>query len=160
MDAASALLPRHGEPLHTTAGPRARALRGAIAGLFATSVMSLIMLAEKRSGLFGEPPPRRLTRKLLRLPPSDRLDVATIVAHWGFGAAMGGIFALLPRQARTPSGGALFGLAVWSTNYAALLPALGLMPRPSKDRPGRPTAMAIAHVAYGGALALAERALR
>lgn len=137
-----------------------RLVRGAAAGLLATGAMSLLMLAEKRLGLLGEPPPRRLTRKLLGLPPSDTLDVAAIVAHWGFGAAMGSTFALLPSQARAPGGGALFGLAVWAANYAGWLPATGLMPWPSKDRPGRPASMALSHLAYGGALALVERALR
>jgi NAD(P)-dependent dehydrogenase (short-subunit alcohol dehydrogenase family) len=117
------------------------------------------MLAEKRLGLLGEPPPRRLTRQLLGLPPSDALDAASVAAHFGFGATVGGAFALLPSRARATGGGALFGLAVWAANYAGWLPAIGLMPPPAKDRPGRPTAMALSHLVYGAVLALSERAL-
>jgi hypothetical protein len=38
------------------------------------------------------------------------------------------------------------------------LPALGLMPPPRRDRPGRPTAMIVAHLVYGTVLgSLADR---
>src|SRR3954471_14290010 len=42
-----------------------RLLDGAAAGLVATLGMSLVMLGAKRLGALGEPPPRRLVRKLL-----------------------------------------------------------------------------------------------
>ena len=53
--------------------------------------------------------------------------------------------------------GALFGLAVWAASYKAWIPALGLMPPPAFDRPGRPTVMALAHLLFGGALGAAQR---
>jgi len=139
-----------------------RWLTGAVAGLAATGVMSLVMLLARRVGVLGEPPPRRLTRRLLSPlgPPQGRaLDVAASLAHFGYGAAIGSLFALLPARLRTSSGGALFGLGVWAVNYAGFLPKAGLMPRPSRDRPGRPSAMIAAHLVYGVALARFERLL-
>jgi len=37
--------------------------------------------------------------------------------------------------------------------YMGGLPALGIMPRADRDRPGRPQSMALAHIVYGGVLA-------
>ncbi len=135
---------------------------GALAGVAATGVMSLVMLAAQRLGALGEPPPRRLTRRLLRplgpLAPRRRaLDAAALAAHFGYGALLGSLYALLPAPARKSSSGALFGLAVWEANYAGWLPKVGLMPRPSHDRPGRPTSMIAAHLVFGLSLAEFER---
>lgn len=72
---------------------------------------------------------------------------------------MGSVFALLPASRQTTLGGASFGLAVWASNYAGWLPKAGLMPKPRHDRPGRPTSMIAAHVAYGATLAAVYRQL-
>ncbi len=66
---------------------------------------------------------------------------------------MGGAYSLLPARARSLSGGTVFGLGVWSASYAGWLPHAGLMPRPLWDRPGRPTAMLLAHLVFGATLA-------
>ena len=50
------------------------------------------------------------------------------------------------------NGVALFGIAVWAVSYAGWVPKLGLMQPPSRDRPGRPTAMILAHLVYGATL--------
>jgi NAD(P)-dependent dehydrogenase (short-subunit alcohol dehydrogenase family) len=140
-----------------------RLLTGALAGLAATGVMSGVMLAAKRLGALGEPPPRRLTRRLLSTlgaPPRGRaLDLLGTLAHFGYGAALGSSFALLPVPAKTFASGTLFGLGVWAVNYAGWLPQVGLMPRPERDRPGRPSSMIAAHLAFGAALAAFERRL-
>lgn len=142
--------------------------RGAAAGIFGTITMSALMALAKKSGALGEPPPRKLVRRTLnRLLPLNfdrrktQVDVASWAAHLGFGAAMGGLFALLARG-RRPSlpAGVLFGLGVWTVSYVGVIPKLGLMAPPKDDRPGRPTAMVLAHVVYGGTLAAALRALR
>jgi hypothetical protein len=139
-------------------------LVGATAGLAATGVMSLVMQTAKALGALGEPPPRRLTRKLLRplgraAPRGKALDAAALAAHFGFGASMGALHGLLPAGLRTPPGGALFGLGVWAANYAGWLPKVRWMPPPSRDRFGRPTAMIVAHLVYGVALSAFERRL-
>jgi NAD(P)-dependent dehydrogenase (short-subunit alcohol dehydrogenase family) len=135
---------------------------GAVAGLAATGVMSCMMLAAKRVGALGEPPPRRLTRRLLSPlgPPRGRaLDVLATLAHFGYGAALGSVFGLLPAPAKTSTSGALFGLGIWAVNYAGWLPRVGWMPQPQHDRPGRPSTMVAAHLAFGAALAGFERRL-
>src|SRR3954468_1943833 len=103
-----------------------RLLAGMVAGLAATGVMSLVMLGAKRAGALGEPPPRRLTRRLLSplgvRPRGRALDAAALLAHAGYGACVGGVFALLPGRFKTQSGGRLFGLGVWALNYTGLLP--------------------------------------
>jgi len=137
-------------------------LDGAAAGLVATLGMSLVMLGAKRLGALGEPPPRRLLRKLLPLLSlaPRKLNATALVSHFGFGATMGTLFALLPVERRTTLGGAAFGLAVWGGNYAGWLPKAGLMPRPTQDRLGRPTSMIVAHLVFGATLAAVYRRRR
>jgi NAD(P)-dependent dehydrogenase (short-subunit alcohol dehydrogenase family)/uncharacterized membrane protein YagU involved in acid resistance len=141
-----------------------RLVSGMLAGFAATGAMSLVMLGARRVGALGEPPPRRLTRRLLSplglvKPAGPALDVAAVLAHFAFGACMGGVFALLPGAFKTQAGGRLFGLGVWTVSYTGVLPALGLMPPARKDRLGRPTSMVAAHLVYGAALAAVEREL-
>jgi NAD(P)-dependent dehydrogenase (short-subunit alcohol dehydrogenase family) len=143
----------------------ARVVSGMAAGVVATGLMSLVMAAGQRLGALGEPPPRRITRRLTAglgpLRPRGRaLDVAALGAHFGFGASMGLLYGLLPERAQTRAGGGVFGLTVWGANYAGWLPQVGLMPEPSHDRRGRPTAMIVAHWVFGRTLARAYRALR
>lgn len=135
-----------------------RAGWGALAGLAATVAMTGVMKLSQKSHLLGETPPRKLVRRTLGrigLGPrrSGTLTAATTAAHLGFGATMGALFSLMPREARrSPLGGTLFGLGVWAVSYAGVIPALGLMAPPSRDRVGRPTTMALAHVVYGASL--------
>lgn len=141
-----------------------RLLKGAASGVAATLVMSVAMLGAKRLGLLGEPPPRRLTRRLLAplgrfAPKGKALDATALLAHFGFGASMGGLFALLPPRLRGSRGGAWFGFTVWLVNYAGWLPRAQLMPRPGRDRVGRPTAMIAAHLVFGVTLAAVDRKL-
>jgi len=141
----------------------ARTLSGLVAGVAATGAMSLLMLGAQRMGALGEPPPRRLTRRMLSqlgpLAPKGRgLDAAALVSHFAFGASMGGVFGLaLARPTRLR--GLLFGLGVWALAYTNALPRLGLMPKVRHDRPGRPTTMVAAHLVYGATLAACQRRL-
>ena len=135
-----------------------RIAAGATAGLISTCTMSVVMAIARSAGLLGEPPPRKISRRVLtRLgfrPSRGRaLDLATAAAHLGFGAAMGTLFALPDQRRGSVLRGAVFGLGVWAVSYAGLLPKLELMPRPTADRPGRPSAMIAAHLVYGGTLA-------
>lgn len=138
-----------------------RWLSGAAAGVAATAAMSLLMLGAKKLGALGEPPPRRIVRRLLgpRAPRGASLDVAALAAHVAFGAGMGALFATLPPRARSQGGGLLFGAGVWAVNYAGVLPKAGLMPPAGRDRVGRPSSMIAAHLVYGAALAASHRRL-
>jgi NAD(P)-dependent dehydrogenase (short-subunit alcohol dehydrogenase family) len=126
--------------------------------------MSLFMLGARKLGALGEPPPRRIVRRLAAplgplAPRGAALDAAAVAAHFAFGAGMGTLFAALPGRVRSRSGGMLFGASVWAANYAGILPKLGLTPPARRDRPARPTSMVAAHLVYGVALAATHRLL-
>lgn len=132
------------------------AARGFAVGVAATGAMSLVMLAAGRLGLMGEQPPDRITDRMLsRLWPfrsEEETDLAASAAHVAFGGGAGIVFAVLRRLApalRLPGAGIGFALLVWLISYAGLIPALGIMPPPNRDRPGRAPTMIAAHVVYG-----------
>jgi putative membrane protein len=141
-----------------------RAVGGALAGALATVGMSLFMLLARRLGWLTEQAPERITRRSIaratgRPPRGATLDALTGVAHLGFGAAAGALYALIFRRGRGPSVpvpviGALYGTFIWLASYWAILPALGLMPMPPRDERQRPLVMLIAHWIFGGLLAL------
>lgn len=142
-----------------------RALRrlaiGVSSGVVATAVMTLGLAGARSVGLLGEPPPRTLTRRMLgrmgiRLGKKS-LDVAASLSHVAYGAACGALYGLVARRRAGVASGALFGLSVWAVSYQAWIPAMGLMPPPTHDRPGRPTAMVLAHLLFGGALGATQR---
>lgn len=146
--------------LDQTSALRGAAL-GAASGIAATAVMTVGLAGAKAVGLLGEPPPRKLTRRILgrlgvRLGRTT-LDATTLLSHFGYGAACGALYGVGVRRRAGVGSGALFGLAVWAASYKAWIPALGLMPPPAFDRPGRPTVMALAHLLFGGALGAAQR---
>lgn len=134
--------------------------RGFLAGAVATVGMSGLMFAGRRLGLLGRMPPEKITAHALdRLGISrsrKQQDVLASVVHIGFGAGAGALFAPLARAARLPLSrplqGALFGTAVWAVSYRGWVPALGIMPPPGRDRPGRPEVMLAAHWVYGALL--------
>ena len=135
-----------------------------LAGLVATGAMSVLMAAAKRAGALGESPPRRITRRLLaplgRLRPDGAaLNGAALGAHLAFGASLGALYGLLPARAHSRAGGSLFGALAWTANYAGWLPKTGLMPPPSRDRPGRPATMVAAHLLFGRVLAATHHLL-
>ena len=136
-------------------------LKGAAAGGVATLPMSGVMLAAGRAGLMGRQPPEMITDAALDAvgveQPSETVEkAATTATHVGFGMAMGALFALLEDRYRPGTTAVLdgigFGLAVWALSYKGWVPALGIMPPPEEDRPGRPESMIAAHVVYGATL--------
>jgi hypothetical protein len=64
----------------------------------------------------------------------------------------------LPVPVPAAVAGALYGLLVWAGAYKLSLPWLGLMPRPERDRPGRPATMILAHLVYGATLGAMDAA--
>jgi hypothetical protein len=141
--------------------------KAAGAGAVATVAMTGVMHSLQRLFGGGRLPPSRIVDTTLRRAgtwaPRPARRALTAVAHLGFGAALGPVFAALYRRTRrarlpAPTQGALFGLTVWASSYLGWLPALDLMPPAHRDRPNRQFAAAIAHLVYGGALAaLLER---
>jgi uncharacterized membrane protein YagU involved in acid resistance len=145
--------------------PMGRALLGAVSGFGATVAMSGVMLAARR--LIGRQPPEQIVETSLDVagvPEPDEVEpvinTLAVVAHLGYGSLLGALFALArPRHVSLLSGLA-FGLLVWVANYAGVLPAAGIMPRPWRDRPGRQPAIVASHLVYGSALSAMLRRLR
>ncbi len=99
--------------------PASGVVVGALAGFAATFPMTAVMGAGYRALPAGERyslPPRQITMSLARsagvaesMDNSDR-TVATAVAHFGYGAAMGGIYGLLTHsESRSAATGAVLG---------------------------------------------------
>ncbi len=149
-------------PTASAASLPAEAARGAGAGLVATAAMSAVMLAAQRLGVMGRQPPEKITAGALARtagthPSGHTLDALALASHVGFGAVAGAVYGCARRAVPDPPAattGIGFGLLVWGVSYSGVLPAARLMPRPQHDRPGRPTAMALAHVVYGGVLGI------
>lgn len=133
---------------------------GAGNGLLATLPMSGVMLAAQRAGRMGRLPPGRITDAAVdaagaeETPRPARRALAT-AAHLAFGAGAGALYAWWTGR-RGRRGGALhgagFGTLVWLGSYAGWVPALGILPPPHRDRPGRQPAMLVAHWVYGAVL--------
>jgi uncharacterized protein DUF6789 len=148
-------------------------LAGAVAGGIATVAMSAVMLGAKRAGISGELPPEKIARRAIEAvgderPSAHEEQAAAAVAHIGFGAAAGALFALLttwnPTARRSPAArvfaGALYATGIWLVSYQGWVPALGIMPAASRDRRGRVATMLAAHWVYGAALGVLLTVLR
>ena len=145
--------------------------RGAIAGAVATLPMTATIELINRSLPARQQrklPPRQITEEVAertgtRQEASEKgLDVATMVNHFGFGAAAGAAYApLAPRSDLSPTlVGIAYGLIVWAGAYAGVLPALNLQRRP-KDRSASLNAtMIVGHIVWGASLGIVERRLR
>lgn len=139
-----------------------RALRdGALGGAVATVAMTGVMVGAQRLGLMGESPPERIAGAVLAASgrgtqSEGEREALAVAGHFGFGAAAGALFAVIHRRLRPPIGaplhGVLFASLIWFVSYKGWVPALGLLPPPERDQPGRPVTMLVAHWVYGATL--------
>lgn len=140
--------------------------RGAVAGTAATLPMSLLMLGAQKAKLMGKHPPERITESMLTRigitkRPEEAEDALAVLNHFAFGAAAGALYGLVQRdELPDVPQGVLFGMGVWTVSYKGWVPALGIMPKPKHDRPGRPASMIAAHLVFGAAMALMFKGLR
>jgi uncharacterized membrane protein YagU involved in acid resistance len=140
-------------------------IRGAVAGAIATLAMSIPMLLAGRLGVMGTQPPEAIVQRTLgwtsRLPwRTAETDALSSAAHVGFGAAAGIGFALARQAlpaASLPGAGIVYALGIWASAYLGWVPAMGILPRADRDRPGRPIVMIVAHIVYGVILGLLTR---
>lgn len=137
---------------------------GGAAGLAATVPMTLAMAAMHRRLPARQRyplPPRQVTMNAARkagVEPSRDLDEQervglTMLAHFGYGAAVGALYGPMAPKSLPASilGGVGWGLAVWAGSYLGLLPALNLL-SPATRHPARRNALMIAaHVVWGAA---------
>jgi len=126
-------------------------LRGAIAAMAMTGMRAFTV----DLGIVEQTPQR--ARGLIRKVPRRRRRAAIELAHWGYGAAGGAVFAALPEGLRRRAwAGPIYGIATWLGFEAALAPALGLS-QAAKPRPLERTALAADHLLYGFVLSETRR---
>jgi uncharacterized membrane protein YagU involved in acid resistance len=137
-------------------------LRGGLAGTIATAPMTLVMyllwlMLSRRQRYYL--PPRLITKNLLnqlnldRSTSREQVTWLTWLLHFGYGGAMGTIFAPLAGWRRLPAVplGALYGIMVWIGSYKGLLPAVDLI-RDADTQPDERNALMIAaHLVWGAA---------
>ena len=137
---------------------------GAIAGLIATLPMTIVMLGLHQLEPFKEHnplPPQKITRRAAqksgvdKATSEDQIDLMTGVAHFGFGATAGSLYAPLANLSPLPAilSGLLYGLTVWFVSYQGWIPEANLMPPADKQSPQRNFLMIAAHLVYGSVLA-------
>ncbi len=136
-------------------------LDGALGGVVGTAGMSAFMLAAGKAGLMGEHPPDTIAGAALdavgiRQQDEEAQNALAILLHFGFGISCGMLFGVLRRRLplRLPAAlhGMIFAAIIWVTSYQGWIPALGIMPPASEDRPDRPRIMLLAHLIYGAIL--------
>jgi hypothetical protein len=125
------------------------ALRGAVAAMAMTGMRVLTT----NLGIVKESPPqaffRQRARGQLKVVPRKRRRAAIELAHWGYGAVGGAVFAALPAgMRRQPWAGPAYGLVVWGGFEAGLAPLLGLE-QAKKPRPLERLGLALDHLLYG-----------
>ena len=123
--------------------------RGAIAAMAMTGMRAFTV----DLGIVEDPPPNAIfkqrARGLIRRVPRKRRRVVVELAHWGYGAAGGLAFGLLPARVRRRAwAGPLYGLLTWAAFEAGLAPLLGLT-QATQLRLAERAALAADHVLYG-----------
>jgi hypothetical protein len=134
------------------------ALRGAIAAMAMTGMRTFTI----ETGIVDEPPPealfRQKARRLIRQVPRPRRRAVVELAHWGYGAGGGAVFAALPEGLRRRAwAGPAYGLVVWLGFELAIAPALRLS-QAKRPRVQERAALALDHLLYG--LVLSEMRAR
>ena len=130
-----------------------RLLAGAIAGTAATVPMTALMVYLHRRIPPGERrmlPPKQVAGKMASeagaeglVDREDELLATTGVTHFGYGAAMGAVYAAVAPHLDVPAEakGTAFGLGLWAGSYLEWLPAAGIR-APATRRPARSIAVA------------------
>ena len=125
-------------------------LRGAIGATAMTGIRTFTV----ESGLVEQSPPQaianqRRAHKLLKRIPRKRRVAAIELFHWGYGAAGGTIFGMLPESVRGRLWvGPLYGTLIWLGFEFGLAPLLGLQ-HAKNLRVGDRIAIASDHLLYG-----------
>jgi uncharacterized membrane protein YagU involved in acid resistance len=143
------------------------AMLGMLAGIAGTVAMTVAM----RSMFARLPkreryplPPREIVNQLLETrgtpdPAEETTARATTLAHFGYGALTGGIFAVACKRP-TLMNGAAYGLAVWAASYLGWIPAARLLAPATRHPAERNGLMLIAHLVWGATVSMTLRELR
>lgn len=134
-----------------------RIVHGAIAGFCATMAMTIAMRSlERRLAPQNRYPlpPREITQDMLH-PDDQRAATLTLLAHFGFGAAAGALYGLLPRNVS----GLLYGPLVWTASYLGWVPSARIL-KPATCHPLERNILMIAvHLVWGACTAVGTREL-
>ncbi len=130
--------------------------RGAARGTIAAMAMTGMRRVTTGLGLLEETPPERLATEgvpsLLAMVPADLRNEAIEVAHWGYGAAAGAAFGLLPRPVRERRwSGPAYGLGIWLV-FELVLRRLFQLDEPRR-KPLERVALVADHLLYGTVVA-------
>ena len=125
------------------------AMRGVVAAMAMTGMRSFTV----GLGLVKESPPRAIVRQtsngLFRFVPKGQRRAAIELMHWGYGAAGGAVFAMMPEDLRLRRwSGPVYGLIVWLGFELVQAPLMGL-DQAKKARPVERVALAVDHLLYG-----------
>jgi len=120
-------LGRRGGPVSALAGARS----GALATLSMTAGYELL----KAVGWMDELPPRQITKRLLPDgTPKAVVNTTAAIAHLGYGAATGALYATLRRSPGVITGIA-YGLAIGLASYEGWVPLVRLRRPMHRDHP-------------------------
>jgi hypothetical protein len=128
-------------------------VHGAMRGIIGAAAMSGMRELTVGLGLVEEPPPRAIARQkskgIFHLVPRKKRHVAVELMHWGYGAAAGVVFALLPEGLRKRRWfGPVYGVALWASFEAVQAPLMGLK-QAQEARPVERAALVADHLLYG-----------
>jgi uncharacterized membrane protein YagU involved in acid resistance len=137
-----------------------RITSGALAGLAGTMVMTMAMRrlhAELDNSHQYPLPPREIIDRVGMAGDEQSVRAQVLAAHFGFGAAAGAIYALLPSMRGR---GALYGIGVWTLSYLGWVPGAGILGPAWRHPTERNLLMIAVHVVWGVALDAALRELQ
>jgi hypothetical protein len=123
--------------------------RGSVGAMAMTGMRALTVSL----GIVEQTPPQAIfkqkARGLLALVPRKRRRAAIELFHWGYGAAGGVAFRLIPDELRRrPYAGPIYGVVIWLGFEMGVAPALGLR-QAEKLRPVDRAGLAADHLLYG-----------
>ena len=125
----------------------------AVRGVIGAMAMSGMRELTVNLGLVEEPPPRAIARQkaraLFRLTPRRKRRTGVELMHWGYGAAGGAAFGMLPEGVRRRAwAGPAYGVVLWAFFEAVQAPLMGLK-QAHKPRPVERAVLVGDHLLYG-----------
>ena len=146
-----------------TASLAERTLTGAAAGVVATGVLQRLRTAIAARFPDTTPPlrqeagefivgqvERRLPKRVQRAIPERAEQLAAASLALGYGVTFGALYGLArKRPGRVLTDGAALGLVTWAAGYLGWLPATGLMPPITKQKPAQVVTPILQHVLFG-----------
>jgi hypothetical protein len=152
--------------------PLSDVVRGAIAGVTGTTLMSEILAFAERSGASGGAlPQKEIAENLEEKVGLDDLpepveELSWISQHFAYGTLAGVVYSLVQGRLKLSSfplalvSGGVFGLALYGVGLAGWAPAARLYPPPSEQSGRRIATDVAAHLVYGGVTAMMHWMLR